>query len=148
MKNLYFLLLLLATFVSNAQVTGSTPYMTKFGINQVDKDSGANWKITNTDIYDMIIAIVDVYDEVVAHAYIKKNESYMFKDLPIGSYSYKFKSGSKFFENKKLTKFDGCDPEVYVCDGGPQWTMNVWVERSSNSIGVSGKISEDEFFEN
>ena len=63
-------------------------------------------------------------------------------------YSYKFKSGSKFFEDKGLTKFDGCDPEVYVCEGGPQWTMNVWVERSSNSIGVSGKISEDEFFEN
>ena len=148
MKYLYFFILVLATFVSNAQVTGSTPYRLQFGINQVVSGSGANWKITNTDDYDIVIAIVDLYDEVVAHAYIKKNESYMFKDLPIGSYSYKFKSGIKFFEQKELTKFDGCDPEVYVCDGRPQWTMNVWVERSSNSIGVSGKISEDEFFEN
>ena len=148
MKNLYFLILLLVTAVSNSQVTGSTPYKSQFGNNQVDKDSGANWKITNTDIYDMIIAIVDVYDEVVAHAYIKKNESYMFKDLPIGSYSYKFKSGNKFFENKRLTKFDGCDPEIYVCDGSPQWTLDVWVERNSNSPGQSGVISEDEFFSN
>ena len=148
MKYLYFFILVFAIFVTNAQVTGSTPYRLQFGINQVVSGSGANWKITNTDDYDIVIAIVDLYDEVVAHAYIKKNESYMFKDLPIGSYSYKFKSGIKFFEQKELTKFDGCDPEVYVCDGRPQWTMNVWVERSSNSIGVSGKISEDEFFEN
>ena len=148
MKYLYFFILVFAIFVTNAQVTGSTPYRLQFGINQVVSGSGANWKITNTDDYDIVIAIVDLYDEVVAHAYIKKNESYMFKDLPIGSYSYKFKSGSKFFEDKKFTKFDGCDPEVYVCDGRPQWTMNVWVERSSNSIGESGKISEDDFFEN
>ena len=148
MKYLYFFILVFAIFVTNAQVTGSTPYRLQFGINQVVSGSGANWKITNTDDYDIVIAIVDLYDEVVAHAYIKKNESYMFKDLPIGSYSYKFKSGIKFFEQKELTKFDGCDPEVYVCDEGPQWTMNVWVERSSNSIGESGKISEDDFFEN
>ena len=145
MKNLFLTLLSITAFNLTAQMTGSTPYIAQFGINQVENNSGANWRITNTDEYDMVIAIVDDSDEVVAHAFIKSKEYFMFKNLPIGNYSYKFSAAGDYFESKRITKFTGCDPAVYVCEGDPEWTMEVWVERSS-LVGKTGEISKDEFF--
>jgi len=146
-KLIFFLIFILVTlFESNAQVTGATPYISQFGSNQVDSGSGANWKVINLDANNIVIAIVDVYGDVVAHAFIKKKESYMFKDLPIGSYSYKFSSAGSFFESKKLVNFQGCNPKIYICEGGPEWEVQVWVKRSTNSSGKSGKISKKAFF--
>ena len=145
MRNLFLTLLSITAFNLTAQMTGSTPYIAQFGINQVENNSGANWRIINTDEYDMVIAIVDDSDEVVAHAFIKSKEYFMFKNLPIGNYSYKFSAAGDYFESKRITKFTGCDPAVYVCEGYPEWTMEVWVERSS-LVGKTGEISKDEFF--
>ena len=145
MRNLFLILLSISVFNSTGQMTGSTPYIAQFGINQVENDSGANWQITNADENDMVIAIVDDSDEVVAHAFIKSKEYYMFKNLPIGNYSYKFSAAGDYFESKRITKFTGCDPAVYICEGDSEWTMEVWVERSS-LVGKTGEISKDEFF--
>ena len=141
---LKFLLISLLTIqFSFSQYTGMQPYLEYFGPNQTISKSGANWKVINDDEDDMVFAVVNIYDKVVAHAYIKSGESFIFKDLPIGSYSYKFECNGSFFEKKKLIKFTGCDPEVYICDGNPEWEVNVWVETTAGY--VSGKISKKDF---
>ena len=146
MKNILLLIFLLANFISYGQYTGATPYTSQFGPNQSVYKSGANWKIINVDEDDMVFAVVDKYGRVVAHSYIKAGDSYMFRDLPVGSYSYKFTSAGSYFEKKVLILLDGCDPEVYICKGEPQWEHQIWVE-TTTGYG-SGKISKKDFFNN
>lgn len=138
----------LLIFELNAQETGSAPYVSQFGINQVQINSGANWKVTNKDENNIIFVVVNIGDRVVAHSFIKKRESYMFKDLPIGSYYYKFSAAENYFENKKLIKFEGCDPGIYICNGGAEWDLEVWVERTNSNLAQTGKISKKSFFNN
>ena len=91
---------LLTIQFSYNQNTGDKPYMEQFGPNKSVYNSGANFEVTNTDQYDIVIAIVNLEDKVIAHAYIKASEKYMFKDLPIGSYYYKFENNGSFFKIK------------------------------------------------
>ena len=140
----FLLISLLTIQFSFSQYTGYKPYLEQFGPNQIIYESGANWKIFNEDEDDMIFAVVNISDRVVAHAYISAGESFMFKDLPVGSYSYKFESDGSYFEKTKLIKFTGCDPNVYICNGDPEWEIQVWVETTSGY--ASGEISKKAFF--
>ena len=126
------------------QYTGFKPYSEQFGPNQSVYNSGANFKVTNTDEYDMVIAIVNLNDKVIAHSYIKASETFIFKDLPIGTYYYKFENNGSFFEDKELIRLEGCDPKVYICEGDPEIAMNLWVESTTGY--TSGKISKKDFF--
>ena len=149
-KNIYLYMLRLILFslltiqFSYNQNTGDKPYMEQFGPNKSVYNSGANFEVTNTDQYDIVIAIVNLEDIVIAHAYIKASEKYMFKDLPIGSYYYKFENNGSFFEDKELIKLEGCDSKVYICNGDPEMGMSLWVERTTGY--ASGEISKKDFF--
>ena len=147
MKKILLVFFLFAHFFSYGQYTGAKPYISQFGPNQSEYKSGANFRVTNTDEHDMIFAIVNLSDKVIAHAYIKASETYMFKDLPIGTYYYKFENNGSFFEDKELMRFEGCDPEVYICEGGPEKALDVWVI-STTGYSSSGKISKKDFFNN
>ena len=79
-KNIYLYMLRLILFslltiqFSYNQNTGDKPYMEQFGPNKSVYNSGANFEVTNTDQYDIVIAIVNLEDKVIAHAYIKASE--------------------------------------------------------------------------
>ena len=143
MKNILFVFFLFGYFLSYGQYTGSTPYISEFGPNQSVYKSGANWKVINADENDIVFAVVN-NNRVIAHAYINSGDSFMFKDLPVGFYSYKFENDGNYFEDIELFEFTGCDPEIYICDGGWERSIEVWVERSTGY--VSGKISKKDFF--
>lgn len=143
MKNILLIIFLLANFISYGQYTGATPYTSQFGANESVYKSGANWRIINVDDDDMVFAVVNKYGRVVAHAYIEAGDSFMFTDLPIGSYSYKFSSDDGYFEKKTSILLDGCDPDVYICEGEAQWEHQVWVETTGGYS--SGRISKKNF---
>jgi hypothetical protein len=146
MNNILLSFTLFIYFTSSAQYTGAKPYISQFGPNQSVYNSGANFEVTNTDEYDMVIAIVNLKDKVIAHAYIKASETFLFKNLPVDTYYYKFENNGSFYEDKELMRFEGCDPKVYICEGGPEKAMNLWVERTTGY--VSSKISKKSFFNN
>ena len=135
--------------VANAQYTGKAPYVAQFGVSQQEIGSGAHWQVVNKDTNDMVFVAVDYYtDEVVAHIYISAGESYTFVDLPIGAYYYKFSNAGNYFKSDRRFRFEGCDSEIYMCDRTDrpyEWTVDVWVERST-SVVPNGKISKEEFF--
>ena len=146
MKRL-LLFLFFVPLISFGQYTGAKPYIAQFGPNQHANNSGAGIKVTNLDENDMVIVLVDKStDKAFAHAFIESRDTYTFTDLPTVSFYYKFENNGDFFENKTIRKFDGCDSEIYMCDGYIEWELNVEV---ISTTGYSeGKISKKNFFNN
>ena len=135
--------------VANAQRTGKAPYVAQFGINQQELNSGAHFKVTNTDENDIVFALVDYHtDNVVAHIFISAKETYTFFDLPKGSYKYKFSNAGSYFADEDRMTLTGCDSDKYHCDR-ENWpyekSLEVWVYQSAGK-GDSEQISKDEFF--
>ena len=136
-------------FSTLAQTTGKSPYVAQFGINQQELGNNARWQVTNKDTNDLVFAGVDYYtNEVVFHIYIEAGDTYIFNDIPAGTYIYKFSSAGDYFKGDTKFTFDGCDATKYKCNKEEypyEWKVDVWVERSKVT-GPTGKITKDEFF--
>ena len=150
MKKLVFMIALMVTSIVSAQQTGDAPYVYQFGVNQVEKGSYANFKVTNSDANHMIMVLVGRYSrEVVAHAFIASGESFMFKDLPTGPYSYRAEIDNVFYEDLSTTRLEGCNPKKYQCNDDYERSLEIWVvddQRTGEANPNSKQITREEFF--
>jgi len=96
--------------------------------------SSASLKMINEVDHDIIVLIRDQEKNYLRHVYIRNNESYTFKELPITRLFVQFKAKDFFYEDKERT----------VINFGEKHTFNFFFDPTQIQNYI--KISEEEFF--
>ena len=99
-----FFILILSTSLVFAQrgKTGDKTFSHRFPPDVTNEVSGSSLEIQNTVEHDIIIVIRDQYKKYLRHVYVRTNESYTFKHLPITRIYVQFKSLEFYFEDRKV----------------------------------------------
>lgn len=88
---------LLETYQGNSLRTGSQPYSSLYGRNRTSGDCTFVFNVSKE--CDYIVTIKDYEGDVVAHAYIKKGDTYSFS-LPNGTYQPFWTAGNSWCPEK------------------------------------------------
>lgn len=104
------------SYIDNRLDNGSTPYEDVFGTNLTTGNSSISVISPRQDIV-VIIQSEDFNGLVVAHAYVRKGEDYVF-NLPDGTYLTSFYSGTGWNPDKKIGRCQGAfvDGEYFMKD--------------------------------
>ena len=90
--------------------------------------------VINTVDHDIIVCIRDQNKKYISHIYIRNNERYLFKNLPINRIYVQYKSKEFFYEDKEKT----------VINFGEKHTFTFFYDASVEGNFI--EISEEEFF--
>ena len=93
------------SYIDNRLDNGATPYEDVFGINLTTGNSSISVISPRQDIV-VIVLSEDFNGLVVAHAYVRKEEDYVF-NLPNGTYLTSFYSGTGWNPDKKIGRCQG-----------------------------------------
>jgi len=141
-KRFFFVCFLISSISVNAQYyTGQKVFVNKFPTEISDNTQDTYIQINNSD-GDIIVAVEQFSSgRVIRHAYIKSNESYKFKNIPVGSFICKYMWTDRY-GNKHFNKDDQSMQFKANEVGGYVITMEKSV---SGNLTQSG-ISEADFF--
>lgn len=134
-KSLIFsLLLFTAIAYSQRGKTGDTTFADRFPPDVFNTVSNASLVLHNDVDHDIIVLVRDQEKKYLRHVYIRNNDSFVFKDLPITRLYVQFKSKEFYFEDRERTNIDFGDVH----------TFNFFFDASQ--IGNYFVITEEEFF--
>lgn len=131
-----FLLVLILPLVSFAQrgKTGDKTYAYRFPADVVNEVSNAMLVVKNEVEHDVIVLLRDQRRKYLRHVYIRKNQEYTFKELPLTRIFVQFKSLEFYFEQRERTHINF----------GEKHTFHFFYDASLE--GNYFKITEAEFF--
>lgn len=134
-KSLFLLFLFFSAclFAQRGQ-TGDKTFAYRFPPDVVNKNSNATLMVINTVDHDIIVCIRDQNKKYISHIYIRNNERYLFKNLPIDRIYVQYKSKEFFYEDKEKT----------VINFGEKHTFTFFYDASVEGNFIV--ISEEEFF--
>tara|TARA_B100001059_G_C17795325_1_gene562675 strand:+ start:1205 stop:1639 length:435 start_codon:yes stop_codon:yes gene_type:complete len=134
--------LIIFSFTISAQYyTGQKVFASKFPQESVDLSMDTYLQINNSNI-DMIVAIENVRTgKVIQHAYINSEDTYKFKNIPVGKFVCKYMWTDKF-GNKNFQKDDAVLEYKENEYGGYVITM----QKSVVGNLTQSSISENDFF--
>ena len=134
-KCLIFTFLIVSTLIySQRGKTGDKTFLNRFPSEVFNEVSSASLKMINEVDHDIIVLIRDQEKNYLRHVYIRNNESYTFKELPITRLFVQFKAKDFFYEDKERT----------VINFGEKHTFNFFFDPTQIQNYI--KISEEEFF--
>ncbi len=141
-KKLFFVFFVISSISVNAQYyTGQKVFANKFPTEILDNSQDTYIQINNSS-GDIIVAIEQLNSSrVVQHAYIKSNDTYKFKSIPIGTYICKYmwtdRNGNRHFnKDDKSMQFQVNEVGGYV----------ITMEKSVSGNLTQSGISESDFF--
>ncbi len=102
MKHLLFLLLLVLVFAQRGK-TGDTTFAHRFPSEVIQVGTGSELIIANETDHDIIALVRGQYDEYLRHVYIRTNDEFTFKELPITRIYVQFKAKEFYFEDLERT---------------------------------------------
>ena len=102
-KSLFLLFLFFSAclFAQRGQ-TGDKTFAYRFPPDVVNENSNATLMVINTVDHDIIVCIRDQNKKYISHIYIRNNERYLFKNLPIDRIYVQYKSKEFFYEDKRI----------------------------------------------
>lgn len=139
------LLLLIPLFSVSQYYTGQKVFQDKFPTELADKNRSSYLLVKNSN-QDIVVALKDVNkDIVIQHAYIKAEENYKFKNIPLGKYVCMYmwtdSLGKRHFSiDDKYMDF----PEEKTSYAYYEITM----EKSVGGNLSQSSINEEDFFNN
>jgi len=134
-KILFILLLTIASFASAQRgKTGDKTFKDRFPPEVFNDVSNASLLLINEVDHDIIVSIRDQNKKYLRHVYIRNNESYIFKNLPITRLYVQFKSKTFFYEDLERT----------TINYGEKHTFNFYFDVSKE--GNYFQITEEDFF--
>lgn len=141
-KIYFFVCFLISSISVNAQYyTGQKVFVNKFPTEISDNTQDTYIQINNSD-GDIIVAVEQFSSgRVIRHAYIKSNDSYKFKNIPVGSFICKYMWTDRY-GNKHFNKDDESMQFKANEVGGYVITM----EKSIGGNLTQSGISEADFF--
>ena len=141
-KRFFFVCFLISSISVNAQYyTGQKVFVNKFPTEISDNTQDTYIQINNSD-GDIIVAVEQFSSgRVIRHAYIKSNDSYKFKNIPVGSFICKYMWTDRY-GNKHFNKDDQSMQFKANEVGGYVITM----EKSVGGNLTQSGISEADFF--
>lgn len=96
-KCLIFTFLIVSTLIySQRGKTGDKTFLNRFPSEVFNEVSSASLKMINEVDHDIIVLIRDQEKNYLRHVYIRNNESYTFKELPITRLFVQFKAKDFF----------------------------------------------------
>jgi hypothetical protein len=135
------LVLIIFLNISAQYYTGEKVFASKFPSESIDLNMDTYLQINNSNL-DIIVAIENVLTgRVIQHAYINSDDSYKFKNIPVGKYLCKYMWTDKF-GNKNFQKDDSTLEYKENEYGGYVITM----EKSVSGNLTQSSISENDFF--
>ena len=133
--------LILSVSVNAQYYTGQKVFVNKFPTEISDNKQDTYIQINNSD-GDIIVAVEQFSSgRVIRHAYIKSNDSYKFKNIPVGSFICKYmwtdRYGNKHFNrDDQSMQFKANEVGGYV----------ITMEKSVGGNLTQSGISEADFF--
>lgn len=140
-KMFFVCFLILSTSVRAQYYTGQKVFVNKFPTEISDNTQDTYIQINNSD-GDIIVAVEQFSSgRVIRHAYIKSNDSYKFKNIPVGSFICKYmwtdRYGNKHFnKDNESMQFKANEVGGYV----------ITMEKSVGGNLTQSGISEADFF--
>ena len=141
-KMFFFICFLILSISVRAQYyTGQKVFVNKFPTEISDNKQDTYIQINNSD-GDIIVAVEQFSSgRVIRHAYIKSNDSYKFKNIPVGSFICKYmwtdRYGNKHFNrDDQSMQFKANEVGGYV----------ITMEKSVGGNLTQSGISEADFF--
>ncbi|MDA9875450.1 hypothetical protein N9D29_05535 [Flavobacteriaceae bacterium] len=140
-KMFFVCFLILSTSVRAQYYTGQKVFVNKFPTEISDNKQDTYIQINNSD-GDIIVAVEQFSSgRVIRHAYIKSNDSYKFKNIPVGSFICKYmwtdRYGNKHFnKDNESMQFKANEVGGYV----------ITMEKSVGGNLTQSGISEADFF--
>ena len=142
MKYILFTLLLIISLNISAQYyTGQKVCNSEFPKESLDLNMDTYLQINNSNI-DMIVAIENIRTgKVIQHAYINSENTYKFKNIPVGEFVCKNMWTDKF-GNKNFLK----DDEVLKYKENEYGGHVITMQKSVSGNLTQSSISENDFF--
>ena len=136
MRNIFIICLLFATSLAFSQrgKTGDKTFENRFSPDVLSEVSNSSLLLINEVDHDIIVLIRDQNKKYLRHVYIRNNDQYVFKDLPITRLYIQFKSKEFFYEDRERTNINY----------GERHTFNFFFDASK--VGNYYQITEEEFF--
>lgn len=131
---IFAILLFTSSVFAQRGKTGDKTFSHRFPPEVFNTVSNASLVLVNEVDHDIIVLIRDQEKKYLRHVYIRNNDTYIFKDLPITRLYVQFKSKDFFYEDLDRT----------AINFGEKHTFNFFFDASQ--IGNYFQISEEEFF--
>ena len=131
---IFAILLITGSVFAQRGKTGDKTFSHRFPPEVFNTVSNASLVLVNEVDHDIIVLIRDQEKKYLRHVYIRNNDTYIFKDLPITRLYVQFKSKDFFYEDLDRT----------AINFGEKHTFNFFFDASQ--IGNYFQISEEEFF--
>lgn len=134
MKHLLFLLLPFLVFAQRGK-TGEVTFAYRFPTEVKQEGTGSELIIANETDHDIIALVRGQYDEYLRHVYIRTQEEFTFKDMPITRFYVQFKAQEFYFEDLQRTVVNFGERHSFQFFYDPKQKINY------------KKISEAQFFQ-
>jgi hypothetical protein len=136
MKKYLILCLLMISSLTLAQrgKTGDKTFKDRFPQEVFNEVSNASLVLINEVDHDIIVSVRDQEKKFLRHVYIRNNDQYVFKQLPITRLYVQFKSKDFYYEDRERTNINY----------GEKHTFNFFFDASK--MGNYYQITEEEFF--
>jgi hypothetical protein len=136
MKKYLILCLLMISSLTLAQrgKTGDKTFKDRFPPEVFNEVSNASLVLINEVDHDIIVSVRDQEKKFLRHVYIRNNDQYVFKQLPITRLYVQFKSKDFYYEDRERTNINY----------GEKHTFNFFFDASK--MGNYYQITEEEFF--
>ena len=131
---IFAILIITSSVFAQRGKTGDKTFSHRFPPEVFNTVSNASLVLVNEVDHDIIVLIRDQEKKYLRHVYIRNNDTYIFKDLPITRLYVQFKSKDFFYEDLDRT----------AINFGEKHTFNFFFDASQ--IGNYFQISEEEFF--
>ncbi|MDC0515156.1 hypothetical protein OAN99_05010 [Flavobacteriaceae bacterium] len=136
MKKYLILCLLMISSLTLAQrgKTGDKTFKDRFSPEVFNEVSNASLVLINEVDHDIIVSVRDQEKKFLRHVYIRNNDQYVFKQLPITRLYVQFKSKDFYYEDRERTNINY----------GEKHTFNFFFDASK--MGNYYQITEEDFF--
>lgn len=114
--------------------TGDKTFKNRFPPEVFNEVSNASLVLINEVDHDIIVSVRDQEKKFLRHVYIRNNDQYVFKQLPITRLYVQFKSRDFFYEDRERTNINY----------GEKHTFNFFFDASKMSNYY--QITEEDFF--
>ena len=128
------LLMIPSLTLSQSGKTGDKTFKDRFPPEVFNEVSNASLVLINEVDHDIIVSVRDQEKKFLRHVYIRNNDQYVFKQLPITRLYVQFKSKDFYYEDRERTNINY----------GEKHTFNFFFVASK--MGNYYQITEEEFF--
>ena len=112
---LFSFFLILSLYISAQRgKTGDKTFADRYPEDLIDPISNTFLLVENTVDHDIIVCIRDQYKNYLNHVYIRNNEEYQFRGLPISRVYIQYKSKEFYFEDLQNTVINYGDRHIFT----------------------------------